>query len=70
MPPMPQVPQAPYIERDITNVEIRLALKVFTQLMTTQSQVITNNVATQANLRVGPQPNICLMCFYVLLCVS
>ena len=54
---MQQGPQAPYVEGDMTSVQIRVALRSLTQLMTTQAHVITNYVVEQANLGVGPQPN-------------
>ena len=41
----------------MTNAEIRADFRVFTQLMTTQDQVVTNHLVTQSNLVVGPQPN-------------
>ena len=56
MPPMPPGPQVLYVERDMTNTEIRSSRRVLTQLITTHDKVVTNHVATQANLGVGPQP--------------
>ena len=50
MPQMPQGPQAPYVDEDMTNAMIRSFFRVFTQLMTTQAQVVTNHVVAQANL--------------------
>ena len=50
MPPINQGPQAPYVEGDMDNSEIRAALRVFTQLMMTQDQVVTHHVAAQHNL--------------------
>ena len=41
----------------MTNAEIRVALRVLTQVTTTQSQVVTNHVVAKANLGVGPQVN-------------
>ena len=41
----------------MTNVEIRAALTILTQIMTTQAQVMNNNVVFQENLEVGPQSN-------------
>lgn len=64
---IPQIPQAPYVEGDITNVEIRDALRVLTQLMTTQAQVVTSHVVAQAKLGVGhiPQPNTSTLAFRI-----
>ena len=39
------------------NANIRVSLRVLTQLRTTQSQVVTNHKAAQDNLGFGPQPN-------------
>ena len=52
---MRQGPQAPYVEGDMNNADIRAALRVLTQLMTTQDQVITNHLVAQANVGVIPQ---------------
>ena len=54
---MQQRPQAPYVEVDMTSVQIRVALRSLSQLMMTQAHVINNHVVAQANLGVGPQPN-------------
>lgn len=54
---IPQVTQAPFVEGDMCHNLIRDALRVFTQLMTNQAQVVTNNVASHSNLGVGSQQN-------------
>lgn len=55
--PMPQGPQALYVERHITNVFIMDSFRDFTRLMTNQAHVITNNMVFEVNVRVGPQLN-------------
>ena len=57
MPPMPQGPQSPYVERDMTNAMIKASHRALTKLMTTQVHVFTNHVVAQANIGVGPHPN-------------
>ena len=59
-PQLPQGPQAPYVEGDIPNVEIKNAFQTLSQLMMTQAQVITTHaqaMTAQANQGVGPQVN-------------
>ena len=57
IPPITKGPQALNIDWDIINADIRAALRVLNQLITTQAQVLTNHVDSQANLGVGTQPN-------------
>ena len=49
MPPMSHGPQDPFVEGDMTNVELRDALMDLTRLIITQDQVVTNNLIAQAN---------------------
>ena len=53
---MPKFPKTSYIEIDMTSTYIRASLRVMTQIMMTQDQVIINHVAYQASLGLGPQP--------------
>ena len=39
----------------MSNIEIMVAFRALTQLMTAQAQVITNHVVSLANLGVGSQ---------------
>ena len=58
MPLMRKGPQDSYVERDMTNTEIRYSLSVLTKLMTTQAQIVTNHEVAYANLGVGPHPQL------------
>ena len=49
MSPMPQAPQAPFVEGDMTNAELRAFLINLTQLMMAQAQVVTNYLVGQGN---------------------
>ncbi|TMW84182.1 hypothetical protein EJD97_025668 [Solanum chilense] len=60
VPPKPQVslmPRATFVERDMTNEELRDTLMNLTQLMTAKHHVVNNHFGSQANEGVGPQPN-------------
>ena len=46
---IPQEPQAPYVQGDMSNAEIRVDLRALTQFITTQDKVITNDVVAQDN---------------------
>ena len=65
MPPIPHGPQLPMSKGIMTNAEIRDALRLFTKLMMTQAQVVTNQVVDQAILGVvpHPQPNVSTSAF-------
>ena len=41
--------QSPFVEGDMTNVELRSVLMNLTQLMTTQVDVVNNHFVAQAN---------------------
>ena len=57
MPPMPQSPQASYVEGDMANVELKASLIDLIRLMMTRAHVITYNLFSQSNQGGGPQPN-------------
>ena len=56
IPPIPKGPPAPYVEGDMTNSEIRAALRVLSQLMRTQGKIVLRHVDSKYNIGVGPQP--------------
>ena len=56
-PQVPPMPQAAFIEGDMTNAELGANLMNLIQLMTTQAHVVNNHFVAQANQGVGPQPN-------------
>ena len=57
MPQMPPMGQAPFVEGDMTNAELRASVMNLTELMTAQAHVFNNHFIVQANQGVGPQPN-------------
>ena len=60
-------PQAPYVEENMSNVEIMDDFQTLTQLMKTQAQVFTTHaqsMTAQDNQGVGPQPNVSILLEY------
>ena len=51
------MPQAPFVEGDMTNAGLRAALMNLTQRVTTQSHVVNNHFVAQTKQGVGPHPN-------------
>lgn len=56
-PQVPPMPQAAFIEGDMTNAELGANLMNLIQLMTTQAHVVNNHFVAQANKEGVPQPN-------------
>lgn len=56
-PRVPQGPQTPNVEGNMSNVKINDGFRNLIQLLMNQAQVITYHVASQAKIRVRPQVN-------------
>ncbi|TMW97730.1 hypothetical protein EJD97_005070 [Solanum chilense] len=56
-PQVPTIRQAPFVEGDMTNADLRPAVMNLTQLIMAQAHVVNNHFVTQDNQGVGPQPN-------------
>ena len=53
-PPTTQAPQAPFVEGEMTNADLRAAPMNLTQIMTDQAQVVTNHLVDKLNEGGGP----------------
>ena len=51
------MPQAPFIEGNMTNPELRDALMNLIQLMRAQAKIFINHLVAQVNQGDSPQPN-------------